>query len=190
MNRDAFLQELEKNPIIAAVKDEAGIEKCLHAPVRVVFVLFGDICTVGGMVRRIRDAGKIALVHADLISGLSAREVAADFLREQTAAQGIITTKPGVARRARALGMLAALRVFALDSLALAAVERQAAAAQPDLLEALPGIAPKAIMRLRRLCPALPLIASGLIADKEDVLCALDAGALAVSTSHEDVWFM
>ena len=34
----------------------------------------------------------------------------------------------------------------------------------------------------------VPIIAGGLIADKEDVMNALDAGALAISTTNEMVW--
>lgn len=35
-----------------------------------------------------------------------------------------------------------------------------------------------------------PMIASGLLADKHDVMAALSAGALAVSTTSEDLWFI
>ena len=35
-----------------------------------------------------------------------------------------------------------------------------------------------------------PVIAGGLISDKEDVIEALDAGAISVSTTNQDVWFM
>ena len=43
---------------------------------------------------------------------------------------------------------------------------------------------------VRRLAQSLraPLIAGGLITDKEDVLAALSAGALCVSTSDETLW--
>ena len=34
----------------------------------------------------------------------------------------------------------------------------------------------------------VPLIAGGLITDKEDVINALSAGALAVSTTLSDIW--
>ena len=35
-----------------------------------------------------------------------------------------------------------------------------------------------------------PLIASGLISDKEDIMSALGAGALAVSATSPDLWFL
>jgi glycerol uptake operon antiterminator len=35
-----------------------------------------------------------------------------------------------------------------------------------------------------------PLIASGLLSDKTDILAALSAGAVAVSTTCEPLWFV
>lgn len=66
-------EALQSNPIIAAVRDDEGLEACLQADVQTVFVLYGDICGIAGIVRRIKDAGKIAIVHADLITALPPR---------------------------------------------------------------------------------------------------------------------
>ena len=42
-----FLENtLGDSPIVAAVKDEPGLERCLNSPCRVVFVLFGDLNSV------------------------------------------------------------------------------------------------------------------------------------------------
>ena len=62
---------LESNPVIAAVKDTDGLEECVGLEdIKVVFILFGDICSIPGIVQKVRDAGKIAVVHVDLINGL------------------------------------------------------------------------------------------------------------------------
>ena len=80
-------------------------------------------------------------------------------------------------------------RYFVLDSMALENVLRPDAHPGADLIEILPGLMPKII---RRLCAQLdrPLIAGGLISDKDDVMAALAAGAVAVSSTNEDVWFL
>lgn len=42
-----FYQALEENPIIAAIKNMDDLELCCSLEeIRVVFVLFGDICTI------------------------------------------------------------------------------------------------------------------------------------------------
>ncbi len=62
-----FREILEDTPIIAAVKDLEGLEQCLMSDIRVIFILFGDICTIGSIVKKIKDAGKLALVHMELV---------------------------------------------------------------------------------------------------------------------------
>ena len=44
------------------------------------------------MVKKIKDAGKLAMVHIDLIAGLSGKEVAVDYIKQETLADGIIST--------------------------------------------------------------------------------------------------
>ncbi len=38
---------LEDCPVIAAVKDETGLKECLYSESQIIFLLFGDICSVG-----------------------------------------------------------------------------------------------------------------------------------------------
>lgn len=133
--------------------------------------------------------GKVPFVHADLIDGLSAREVAVDFIAAQTAAAGIISTKPALIRRARELGLCAVQRFFVLDSIALENLKRQLENTRPDSIEILPGVMPKVIRRITGFA-RVPVIAGGLISDKEDIIAALDAGAAAISSTNPAIWFL
>lgn len=45
-------------PIIPAVKDNKGLEMCIQSEIKVVFVLFGDICSIGEIIAKLKDAGK------------------------------------------------------------------------------------------------------------------------------------
>ena len=188
-----FVETIEAAPIVAAVKDDRGLEKCLTSDVDAVFVLYGDICTISGIVARIKDSGKIAMVHMDLITGLSPRDISTDFIRKYTRADGIITTKGNLISHAKEIGLATVLRYFVLDSMALINIERQAHQnrdSQPDMIEILPGIiVPKMI---RKICAKsrVPVICGGLIQDREDVMNALSSGAAAISTTCPEVWFM
>ena len=73
--------------------------------------------------------------------------------------------------------------------MALANLSRQTREARPDCIEVLPGVMPKVIRRITKE-NKIPLIAGGLIADKEDVCNALDAGAVAVSSTNAGIWFL
>lgn len=183
---------LEETPVIAAVKDEAGLDACLDSSARVAFVLYGTVLDIPGIVARLCAAGKAVFVHLDLIDGLAARDVAVDYIAQSTGAAGILTTRPALVRRARALGLLAIRRYFLLDSMALDTLQKQHAdsagqTGAADMVEVLPGAMPRVLASLvARL--DVPLIAGGLIRDKQDVVNALSAGAVAISSTNPAVW--
>lgn len=191
--RREFIEMIEAAPVIAAVKDDEGLEICLTSEVEAVFILFGDICTIADIVARVKDAGKIAMVHMDLVTGLSPQDVSIEFIRKYTRADGIITTKANLITHAREIGLVTVLRYFVIDSLALFSIERRSREnrdSQPDMIEILPGIiVPKMV---RKICSMskVPVLCGGLIQEKEDVMNALANGAAAISTTCPEVWFM
>lgn len=183
-----FYEAVQANPIIAAIKNDDGLRACLINDIHVVFVLYGDICSIPSIVDRLKQAGKTVLVHADLINGLSSKEISIDYLHKSTRADGIISTRPNLIRRAKELGMYTVLRIFVIDSMALSEA-RSLRDVRPDFMEILPGVIPMAIRSVKA-STNLPVLAGGLIIDKQDVLNALDAGATAISTTNEAVWSM
>lgn len=190
MNQE-FYDAVEANPVIAAVKSDAGLQAAVEMEeIQVIFVLYGDVCTIPEILERIKAAGKKAMVHIDLIAGLSAKEISVEFIARQTRADGIITTKPALVRRAKELGIFAVLRFFVIDSLALKNIENlemQCGRSRPDFIEVLPGVMPKVLGRIAKVS-RIPMIAGGLITEKEDVIAALSVGAIAVSSTNQDVW--
>lgn len=190
MNQE-FYDAVEANPVIAAVKSDAGLQAAVEMEeIQVIFVLYGDVCTIPEILEKIKAAGKKAMVHIDLIVGLSAKEISVEFIARQTRADGIITTKPALVRRAKELGIFAVLRFFVIDSLALKNIENlemQCGTSRPDFIEVLPGVMPKVLGRIAKVS-RIPMIAGGLITEKEDVIAALSAGAIAVSSTNQDVW--
>lgn len=185
-----FYDMIEANPVIAAVKNEEGLEECCKLDdIKVVFILYGSICNIGTIVKKIKEADKIALVHIDLVSGLASKEIAVNFIRYNTEADGIITTKPQLIKRAKDLGLHTILRVFLLDSMAYQNIDKEIAMVRPDIIEVLPGLMPKVIRKITKNVK-IPVIAGGLISEKEDVVAALGAGAISVSTTNPVVWEM
>ena len=184
-----FKEALEDSPIIAAIKDEEGLKKCLLSDSRIIFILYGDICTIADIVNTVKSSGKLAMVHIDLISGLSSKDIVVDFIKKYTKADGIISTKPSLIKHARELGFPTILRLFMLDSMAYENITSQIKAAKPDFIEVLPALMPKAIAKVCRIS-SVPVITGGLVSDKEDVMALLDAGAISISSTNEQVWFL
>ena len=173
-------ETLLDEPVIAAVKTDEALTAALASPCSTIFLLASTLLTVNGLVHRIHDAGKLAVVHIDLVDGLSSREIALDSLNALCHPDGIISTRPALIRRARHCGLLTVQRAFILDSLSLTSLSGQLEQGKPDFVEILPGIMPARTQ--------VPVIAGGLLRDKADVMAAMRAGAAAVSTSAPSLW--
>lgn len=72
-----------------------------------------------------------------------------DFIARNTAADGVLSTKASLTRRAKELGLVAIQRFFLLDSMAIENISRHLGQETSDLIEVLPGIMPKIIRRVR-----------------------------------------
>ena len=179
-------ETLLDEPVIAAVKTDEALTAALASPCSAVFLLASTLLTVDGLVRRIHDAGKLAVVHIDLVDGLSSREIAVDSLNALCHPDGIISTRPTLIRRARHR-LLTVQRAFILDSLSLTSLSGQLEQGKPDFVEILPGIMPRVIAEISARTQ-VPVIAGGLLRDKADVMAAMRAGAAAVSTSAPSLW--
>ena len=180
---------LEISPVIAAIKDDAGLKRCLDTECQVVFILYGNICNIRDIVAELKAHGKCAMVHADLVQGLGSKEVAIDFLKEQAGADGIISTKPMLVRRAQELKMFGILRAFIIDSMAVSNTRKMLDTFRPDMIEIMPGVMPKIIKSLRG-STDIPLIAGGLISEKKEVLELFATGADAISTTKQELWYI
>ena len=189
MRTKELISLLERNPIISAVKNDEELHDALESDCGAVILLFGSALDVGELVHSVKERGKVCIVHIDLVEGLSQSTVAVDFLLRGTETDGMISTRPQLVKHAKQKGMLTIQRFFIIDSKALDNVKRQLPSCDADIVEILPGVMPKIIAELCKCCKK-PLIASGLIRDKEDIVNAISAGAVAVSSTNGDVWYL
>lgn len=184
-----FIRLLRENPVVAAVKSPQGLERCRESECGIIFILYGSLSDIGEIVEKVKEAGKAAIVHIDLIEGLDGSQAAVRYIREHTGADGVISTKAQVMKYAREAGLLAVQRFFLIDSMALETVKRHMDQKTADIIEILPGVMPKVVKKLAE-STREPIIAGGLIADKEDIIQALQAGAAGISSTAEETWFL
>lgn len=178
---------LDSGPVIASVKNEAGLAAALASPCRTLFILYGDITNIEGIISRAKRGGRSVLVNMDMIDGYATHSSAIEHLKRRTAVDGILSSKATLVRAARERGLLAVHRLFMIDSFAYHQFPEQVRASQPDCIEVMPGCVPRVIEWITH-DTSVPLIAGGLVCDVRDAVAALRAGAAAVTTSHQLLW--
>lgn len=184
-----FLSLVKKNPIIAAVNNLDKLDIAVVSPCQIIFLLTGSIMNVKDIVNKCKKHDKCILIHLDLLEGMSKDACALKYISEYIKPDGIITTKGNLIRIARENNIFAIQRLFILDSLSLETGIKSIHSTRPEAIEILPGIMPKVIRSIHGETQ-IPLIAGGLIADKDDAVASLNAGAIGISTSNRAVWYM
>ncbi|SKC87355.1 glycerol-3-phosphate responsive antiterminator [Maledivibacter halophilus] len=186
---DAFFDKIYLNPIIAAVSDIEKLEKAIESPCEIIFLLTGSIFNLKDIVSKIKEKNKSIYIHIDLLDGFSRDIISLKYINDNIKPDGIITTKSNLIKHAKGMGLLTIQRLFMLDSLSLETGIRSIRSTNPDAVEIMPGIMPK-VTNIIHNATKIPIIAGGLIMDKEDVIQSLKAGAIGISTSKEEIWDM
>ncbi len=186
MNHSQLIDRIENCPVIAAVHDSQW-GQVLQSPVEIIFYLDASLLTVKDRVRQAHLAGKAVFVHADLASGIAKDKTAVEFLAS-CGVDGILSTRPQMIRRAKDCGLVAVQRFFVLDSQGIGTIDEMMRTSAPHVIEIMPGVITKIIKKFRQ--ENVPVIAGGLLETKAEVTAALAAGATAVSTSREELWYL
>ncbi len=174
-------------PVIAAVKTAEDARNAARSPVSVVFVLGGTILTMDDILAELAAGDKLVFLHMDLIEGVGRDEAGLTYAARHWKPAGIITTRSNLVRKARELGLLAVQRVFLLDSASIRSGIQLVCQSEPDFVEIMPGLIPKAIGQFGG--AGRPVIAGGMVTERAEIIDALAAGALAVSTSAYALWY-
>jgi len=183
-----FLEALQENPVIAAVRDMEDLEHALDKRIRVIFLLAGDIFNLIDIEKRMREPGHLFLLHLDLMRGIARDQVGITYLKKCFGIDGIISTHTNIIHYARKQQLITLQRLFILDSESLKSGAKLVQSSSPDSVEILPGIILPAIQDSLQQLALPPIVAGGLIKTREEVDRILAAGAVAVSTSRKELW--
>ncbi len=183
----AIIDEIISGRIIAAVRDDDGIRRACASGANIVFLLGGGLLGLDERVAFVKSRGKRVFLHIDLCDGLGRDTAAVDYCAKAIRPDGIISTRAPLIKRAAEYGLTTVQRMFLMDSQSLINGVRLIKASECDMVEVLPGLAPKAISFMR--CELTkPVIAGGMVTTAQEVEQALKAGAAAVSTSCAELW--
>lgn len=185
--KKVFYSSIQDNPIIAAIRNINDLGPAIDTDCEIIFLLTGNIFNLKDVVEKIKSKDKEVYIHIDLLEGFSRDLVALKYISENIRPSGIITTKSNLIKIAKEMNIFSIQRLFILDSLALETGIKSIHMAKPDAIEILPGIMPKIIKKVHNETQ-IPVIAGGLIQDKDDVIESLKAGAIGISSSNKKIW--
>jgi glycerol uptake operon antiterminator len=174
-------------PCGAAVKAGDQLDPALASSCGAIFILRANGLELGPVVHRIHLAGKLAVVHLDLVDGLAADLTGVRWLA-RCGADAIISSHGQAVRAVRAEGVVAIQRLLCVNLVGVELGLVAAARSEPDIVELLPGVILPEVADLVMPGLTVPLLAGGFIHDAAAAQSVLDAGALAVTTSHRDLW--
>jgi len=175
--------------VIATIHDYQDLTRALAYPsVRTLFIMNGDLMSLATTIATIQAVDRRVLLHVDFIQGLATDAKGIQYVAQVLKPDGIITTRSQVVQLARKNRLFTIQRLFLIDSNALRAGIKNLRHSQPDAVEVMPGLIPRVIRELKQSLE-LPVIAGGLIQQREEVQAAFDAGADAVSLSGFHCWY-
>lgn len=178
--------DFENYPIIAAVRSEADFEAAINADVQAVFLLSSDIFSLDDLVSRSHKNGKLLFLHTDFVQGVSNDADGVRYLASR-GVDGVISTRANIISAASDCGIRSVQRFFMIDSRSEQTALDTLRSSRADMVEIMPAVAYKSIEKIKR-SVRIPIIAGGLIEQKDEVFKALSAGASAISTGKKELW--
>ena len=172
--------------IIAAVQTDEDFEIALKSNVKTIFCLSVDIMELKYLVQKAHKHEKKLFIHLDLTTGLGKDKSGIEFAK-LAGIDGILSTRTNLIKAARECGLDTVQRFFIVDSHSIDTTLESLKASKSDMIEVMPGVAPKIIKRLKSRTD-VTIIAGGLIDEMDEVKIAIESGACAISTSDKNLW--
>ncbi|MDA7028177.1 glycerol-3-phosphate responsive antiterminator [Bacillus sp. CLL-7-23] len=173
--------------ILPAVRNMKQFDIFLDSPFTYGVLLDIHLGHLGGVISAAKLRGKKMLVHVDLIQGIKHDEYGAEFICQEMKPAGILSTRSSVIAKAKQKKVYAIQRMFLIDTSAMMKSIELVKKHRPDFIEVLPGVVPELIKEVHERT-GIPIFAGGFIRSETDVKKALDAGAVAVTTSETQLW--
>ncbi|BCV25968.1 glycerol-3-phosphate responsive antiterminator [Gelria sp. Kuro-4] len=184
-----WLMLFARHPVIPSLWHDQEIEK-LPPQAAVVLISRASLFDLPALVARLKHLERRVLVQVDLLEGYGKDRTVVEYLARGLKVDGIITPNAGLIEAARREKILAVQRMFLHDSAALEKGLRVVKGSRADFLELLPGPLVPEVLPLVHQEVSLPVMAAGFIRTVPQARAILAAGAVAVDTSCQALWWL
>lgn len=185
----SLIESLSNMPIIAAIKELDKLKVALDSPCENIFLLSGNIFNLKELSQRVKSKNKGFYIFIDSIDGFSKDTWGLEYIVKNIELDGIMTRKPNLVKQCKDMGIFTIQRMPIHNSEELDESLKSIRLLRPNMINVCPGIMPKIIDRLY-VETKIPIIASGLIEDKNDIELALSSGAFGISSTKINTWYM
>lgn len=186
----SYLEErLETYRMVAAVKDPKHMDRVVQYKdhLSAVLLMTGNILSVKNYVKFIQSHDLPVILHVEKIGGLEMDRDGIEFVKRLVKPVGIVTTRNGVIKKAKAAGLLVVQRIFLIDTEVYVNLVKDGRSIQSDVIEVMPCRAPDFVKKIAEVSP-VPVLTGGLLNCVEHAEEALANGATAITTSNIDIW--
>jgi glycerol uptake operon antiterminator len=181
-------QVFDNHPIIAAIKTFDDLEEVPEYKVDVIFILRSKLSKLDKIVEKAMELDVLVFLHIDMVKGIGKDKEAIRYLAQEIGIDGIMTTKSYLIKAAKKEDLITIQRLFLLDSESLRTGVNIVKSTKPDMIEVLPGlVVPEMIERLKDKID-IPVIAGGLVRERNQVKKILKKDVIAISTSQKELW--
>ena len=176
------MKRILEQKVIPSLSTLQEAEAFLKSPLEICILMDFNLAELSDTIQAMHEKNKAALVHLDLVRGISCDEYGCEYVLRQLNADGILSTSGKIIETAKKNQRLSIQRMFLSDSKNLDKDIAAINATLPDFVEILPGLASGIFpqIQLRLNCR---LLGGGLLKTHEQIYDCLRNGASAVTLS-------
>ena len=177
---------LTRHPVIATLYGAEHLDDFIGSEAEISIVANFELRKLQSVVQSLLDADKYPIVNIDSCDGISQDKGGIEYLAE-IGAKGLVSTRVATIQRAKRSGLVAVQKVFVTDRSTFPRSVSALEQSEPNLVQLMPAPMLALIStQARKAMP--PIMASGFVCGRDDIVSAIRNGAVAVSTSDKKLW--
>lgn len=180
------MSEFNSNVVAAAVRTSEDLDVAIKSKSEVIFLLKSDILTLEEKIKKIHDAKMKICVHVDFMEGIGKDRSGINYIKN-LGVDYISSTRTNIIRMGKDAGIKTIQRFFIIDSHSVSTAVDTIKQSKPDIVEVMPGVVTKKLAEISDLID-VPVIVGGLVETEDEVIDAIKAGAILVSSGRRELW--
>ena len=182
----SVLERLHGTPAIPTLYGLDKLDAMLAVEPGIALLANIPLVMLGPTIERLRDSKVFTILNLDSIPGLSSTPDGLEYCNH-LGVQGILSTQAAAVTRAPSFGMLSVQKGFVTDRNYAQRLRQSIKQNRPHMVQLMP--APVIPMLEHSFFDSLPpFMTSGFVRTEQQIEEALELGAVAVSTTAENLW--